>query len=93
MSKAQEILNIMTEAGIFQKGPFVFTTEGVEDNRVKGTLAYAGKAYNGYVSYDNDVGISWNFEPALPEDVAENDAWIDLTIQLLSYHNDGLEIE
>jgi len=92
MSKAQKLLSIMAEAEIFQKGPYVFTTAGLEGNKVLGTLAYQGKAYTGYFA-NNEGDVDWQFRTPLPDNVASDDAFIDLASELLSYHNDGLEIE
>jgi hypothetical protein len=90
ISKARQILSVICEGDIFKEGGYVFTVSMIDQHKIMGTLAYQDQVYNGWVSYNDEEGVNWGFDPALPDGAASDDAWLDLAIGVVSHYNDEI---
>lgn len=88
MNLAKKLLKLVREEendeGVFVTGPFEFAAEEQDGPRVLGTLKYQGTDHHGYIGYDDDQGIEWDFDPEIePEGDEDMDHWIDLVMEVV----------
>jgi hypothetical protein len=88
MNLAKKLLAMLKEeeddSGKFTTGPFEFYAEEQDGPRIMGTVKYKGKDFHGFIGYDEDEGVEWEFDPEVePENDEDMDHWIDLVMEVV----------